>query len=105
MPIRFASTLQDWGAGGARLRQICLAVREWITASIQGMKWTVAHAGNAARTAALCTNWPECAISWHSGQFEGSSLIGYLSRDVIAVALVPIVEATLPFTTLASETV
>ena len=75
------------------------------SASVQGMKWIVADAGNAARTAALCTNWPECAISWHSGQFEGSSLIGYLSRDVIAVALVPIVEATLPFTTLASETV
>ena len=106
MPL-LISTLQEAveRAGGARPRQLCETAKNEGKASLKRMKWTAMEEGSATSATALCTNGPEWAISWQSGQFEGSSLIGYLSRDVIAVALVPIVEATLLFTTLASETV
>ena len=36
--------------------------------------------GRQASDAALAMNCPECATSWHSGQLEGSSVIGKRSR-------------------------
>ncbi len=70
--------------GGARLCQLCETAKNEGSASLKMMKWTETEAGMAASAAALCRNCPEWAISWQSGQFEGSSVIGYLSRGVAA---------------------
>src|SRR5882672_3351013 len=83
------STLQEpvERDGGARLCQLCETAKNEGRASLKMMKWTETDAGTAASAAALCTNCPEWANSWHSGQFEGSSLIGYRSRGVAALVV------------------
>src|SRR5882724_12742128 len=80
------STLQEPAErdGGARLCQLCETAKNEGNASLKMMKWTETDAERAASAAALCRNWPEWAISWQSGQFDGSSVIGYLSRSVAA---------------------
>src|SRR5258707_8277613 len=84
-----SSTLQEpvERNGGARLCQLCETAKNEGSASLKMMKWTETEAGSAASAAALCRNCPEWVTSWQSGQFEGSSLIGYLSRGVVALAL------------------
>ena len=86
MPL-LISTLQEAveREGGARLCQPCETAKNEGKASLKRRKATATEDGSATSTAALCTNGPEWAISWQSGQFEGSSLIGYLSRGVAAV--------------------
>src|SRR6267154_2851891 len=81
------STLQEpvERDGGARLCQLCETAKNEGRASLKMMKWTETEAGMAASAAALCRNCPEWAISWQSGQFEGSSVIGYLSRGLAAL--------------------
>src|SRR5258705_3527176 len=82
------STVQEPAerGGGARPCQLCETAKNEGRASLKMMKWTETEAGRTASAAALCTNWPEWENSWQSGQFEGSSLIGYLSRGVAALA-------------------
>src|SRR5258708_18017808 len=80
------STLQEPAErdGGARPCQLCETAKNEGSASLKMMKWTEIEAGRAASAAALCRNCPEWAISWQSVQFEGSSVIGYLSRGLAA---------------------
>src|SRR5258707_9676783 len=73
--------------GGARPCQLCETAKNEGRASLKMMKRTETDAGTAASATALCTNCPDWANSWHSGQFEGSSVIGYLSRGVAALVV------------------
>src|SRR5947207_7005158 len=85
MPL-VISTLQEVveREGGARLCQPCETAKNEGKASLKRMKCTATEEASATSTAALCTNGPEWAISWQSGQFEGFSLMGYLSPGIAA---------------------